>query len=287
MLTAGRLAWNSASADQAVRLLEHCIALCEELGAAAAQPARTARTVLGMIAYSAALAIPLADDAAGTAALQANLGINALARDEFDRAMALFKETLAFRQAIGDTVREAHAWNCIGAAAAGLEQLEKATEAFLRSQTLYQSLGDPVHAAHARINLGDIAVRQGQPQQALSFYEAALPSLRETEDIRGIVVCHIGQAKANLALERFQPTVAVLRQALTLNRKHDYQGNQASILEIVSLLAQSQNESALAEQAQEGAEALRVHLQGDTALGVAATDDLLGDVLTWLETREH
>lgn len=213
-----------------------------------------------MIAYSAALAIPLADDAAGTAALQANLGINALARDEFDRAMALFKETLAFRQAIGDTVREAHAWNCIGAAAAGLEQLEKATEAFLRSQTLYQSLGDPVHAAHARINLGDIAVRQGNPEAALLAYEAALPSLRDTEDWRGIVVCRLGQTSALLVLEHLEQAGSALLEALVLSRRQHYKENQASVLELAALLTEKQGFLDRADQARLGAAQLRASL---------------------------
>ncbi|WP_395139630.1 ATP-binding protein [Armatimonas sp.] len=200
LLTAGRLEWNGASPELAVRYLERCLDLQPR-----AQIERTAHTVLGMIAFSlgdlvvsdrhyeAALAVQIDGDAVGEATLKANLGINALTREEFARALPLFEESLVFRQKIGDTVRQAHAWNCIGAAAAGLDALERATAAFSQSQSLYQSLGDLVHAAHARINLGNIAVRQGNPEAALLAYEAALPSLRDTEDWRGIVVCRLGQ----------------------------------------------------------------------------------------------
>ncbi|WP_309710543.1 tetratricopeptide repeat protein [Armatimonas sp.] len=299
LLTAGRLAWNSASADQAVRHLERCIALCQELGAVAAQPERTARTVLGMIAYSrgelaaadthyeAALAIPLEGDAAGTAALQANLGINALARGAFARALSLFEETLAFRQAIGDTVREAHAWNCIGAAAAGLERLVQAAAAFSQSQTLYQSLGDPVHAAHARLNRGDIALRQGDPEHALQFYDAALAPLRETEDWRGIVVCYLGQAKAALAQERLSPAASALHEALRLSHHYRYQENLASALELTALLAQEQGDTPFGERVGRAANTLREQLQSDTAPPTESADaPIIAEVLAWLEQNQ-
>ena len=286
LLTAGRLEWNSASPDLAVRYLERCLDLQPR-----AQIERTARTVLGMIAFSlgdlvvsdrhyeAALAVQIDGDAVGEATLKANLGINALTREEFARALPLFEESLAFRQKIGDTVRQAHAWNCIGAAAAGLDALERATAAFSQSQSLYQSLGDLVHAAHARINLGDIAVRQGNPEAALLAYEAALPSLRDTEDWRGIIVCRLGQTNALLVLEHLEQAGSALLEALILSRRQLYKENQASVLELAALLTEKLGFLDRADQARSGATQLRASLNTGLSCDVGP---LLNAVELWL-----
>jgi predicted ATPase/class 3 adenylate cyclase len=286
LLTAGRLEWNGASPELAVRYLERCLSLDP-----AAQIRRTAHTVLGMIAFSQgdllasdrhyedALVVDLLDDIVGEATLKTNLGINALTRDEFARALPLFQASLAFRQEIGDTVREAHAWNCIGAAVAGLGDLESATAAFTQSQSLYQSLGDIVHAAHARINLGDIATQQGNLKAAILSYDAALPALRDTEDWRGIVVCRIGQAGALLAQEQLEQATAALQEALALSLRQHYRESQARVLDLVALLREKQNLPAQASEARSGATDLRASFLTGIPCDI---EPLLSEVDLWL-----
>ncbi|WP_395138486.1 ATP-binding protein [Armatimonas sp.] len=248
-LTAGRLEWNGEDASLAVHFLEQCVALCRgKENVSAAQLERTARTVLGMIAYSwgdlhnsdthyeAALKISL-NDPHGEAALKMNLGINALSRGEFPRALPLFDEALVIRQAIGDGVREAQVWNCIGAGAAGLGDLERAKEAFTRSLALYESRRDPIHAAHARINLGDIAVRKGKLQEAQRTYKIALKTLRETEDWRGIIACLLGQAQAALRTEKPDIALPLLRETLALSQRNGYRESLVATLDLVAWLS--------------------------------------------------
>lgn len=273
LLTAGRLEWNGADAAKAIGYLQRSVDLCSQHPEPEFQlTQRTALTVLGMIAYSrgdlltsdqhyeAALAVP-SEDMSVSMALKTNLGINAMARGENERALQLFEECLAYRQRVGDMVREAHAWNCIGATSAALGQVERAIAAFEKSHQMYEALGDPVHAAHAQLNLGDLAGQSGDHAHAQQHFEEALVVLRPLEEWRGITACQLGRAVLALHQEELAVAQALAQEALQISQQNGYQESVAQAQELLALTAFVTGQQDAARDYLQRAEALRDEIQ--------------------------
>jgi tetratricopeptide (TPR) repeat protein len=123
----------------------------------------------------------------------------------FQRALDLYME-------VHDIAGQASSHNEIANAYFYTGQWKKAEQHYSYARSTFDSIGDIYHKLFVDNNLGGIALKQGNLQDALKFYRAALISL---EQIGGSLWV-LGALHMNLG------HTYVLRYELTLARKHLY-----------------------------------------------------------------
>ncbi len=97
----------------------------------------------------------------------------AVAREQYERALAVSQEAAEEYRSIGDRIGEAHALLDIGAAALFLSQWERARTANLVAAQTFEALGDRTSIARALMNLGLLHLRGGDLAEAGELFARA------------------------------------------------------------------------------------------------------------------
>lgn len=90
----------------------------------------------------------------------------------------------ADRRRYGDERGEAHAYNNIAVAYAGMRRFDEAIEAYHEALTRHGAQQRPLGVALALNNIGDACVRMGRPELSLEYLERALAASREIRNAR-------------------------------------------------------------------------------------------------------
>jgi len=134
------------------------------------------------------------DDRRGTALTLNNLAVVAQLRGDYDRAVALLEESLALFRALGDEWGVALSLLTLGSMAQWQGDLARATTHYEESLALFRALGDTRGIAAALSSLGTLASSRGDFARADELYVECAPLFRELGDSRDIAACLSNQA---------------------------------------------------------------------------------------------
>jgi tetratricopeptide (TPR) repeat protein len=123
-----------------------------------------------------------------------NLGEAFYAEGAFARAAACYAESLAVYREIGDLWSTASVLNNLGVLAVQQGDLDRAEALSLESLAMNRQLGDRHSTASIHLNLGNVATRRGDPEMARAHYLESLAMNRQRGYRGGIAACLEGLA---------------------------------------------------------------------------------------------
>ena len=134
------------------------------------------------------------DDRRGTALTLNNLGVVAQLRGDYDRAVALHEESLTLFRTLGDERGVALSLLTMGTMAQLQGDLARATAQYKESLALFHALGDTRGIAAVLSSLGTLASSRGDFVAADELYVESAVLFRELGDTRDVAACLSNQA---------------------------------------------------------------------------------------------
>lgn len=221
--------WNlRGQVDRARRWTEQILAVAESLDI----PTTSARNAL---CTAAALALIQADatscESRATKALEASrvvgdlqaeahalhlLGLAMYYQGDLERAKEFWDNGLHVGEHLDDPSVVARALDDLGNLASRQGNFQEALALHGREQEISQASGDLYSEFYAVLNLGEVSMRLKQPLQADRFNRRALEISRELDDSRGLAHTLVTQARLLRDLERLAEARDLLLEALTL-----------------------------------------------------------------------
>jgi predicted ATPase/DNA-binding SARP family transcriptional activator len=141
-------------------------------------------------------------------------GSLATRQGDYESAAALFEESLALWEELGDAAGTARSLLSMGTVAAEQGDQERAIELSERASELYGESGDKRGHALAISNLGGIALERGEYARAAALSEQAYGLFQTLEDSEGMAFALVNQGFAALSERQHDRAVELLREAL-------------------------------------------------------------------------
>lgn len=167
-------------------------------------------------------------------------GVLTWSQSDYARATALFGESLALWQELGDKGGMARALNSLGVLASDQGDYARAQSFYEQSLALQRVLGDTAGVAAALTNLGLLALERGDKNQAHAPLEESLALYRELNDRSGIALAlnNLGL----LAMGQGNPAQAriLLGESLALCREQADPWSVADVLNNLGSVALAQ-----------------------------------------------
>jgi predicted ATPase/class 3 adenylate cyclase len=156
---------------------------------------------------------------------------------DFERATALFEESLDLARAVGDETGAAAALSLLGETAGFQGEHERGTALLEESLALQRQLGDHWGAHHTLYRLAEVAASHKQLERARAMLEQSLAMRREMGDLRGIATTL--KFLGDVALERgdYGEAAARLKEAITMYQKVRISLGIATSLEALAAIA--------------------------------------------------
>ena len=176
-----------------------------------------------------------------------NLGNVAFRRGDYERAVALHEESLALSRDLGDRPGMGRAINNLGNVALFRGDHEGATALYGRSLALAREQGDAWGAGAALNNLGIAARNRGDHAQATALYEQSLSLQRELGEQQGTARALMNLAELAQDRRDHARATALCRESLGLRRQAGDQWGIASALAMLGDIARGQGGHAAAE----------------------------------------
>lgn len=139
------------------------------------------------------------------------LGAVALDEGMISQAVADFRQALACWQPTGNLAMIARRLRDLGAALGQQANYPEARDCYEQALRLFAQGQEPSQQAVVRMNLGNIYLRLGQPEQALALYRLAEPVFRKTCDEPQLTLLYHNLAEAQAALPQPKPVKKFLR----------------------------------------------------------------------------
>ena len=141
-------------------------------------------------------------------------GSLATRQGDYESAAALFEESLALWEELGDAAGTARSLLSMGTVAAEQGDQERAIELSERASELYGESDDKRGHALAISNLGGIALERGEYAKAAELSEQAYALFETLEDSEGMAFALVNQGFAALSEGQHDRAVDLLREAL-------------------------------------------------------------------------
>ena len=224
-------------------------------------------------------------------------GSLATRQGEYESAAALFEESLAIWEELGDATGTARSLLSIGTIAAEQGDQERAIELSERAAELYRESDDRRGHALAISNLGGIALERGEYGKAAELSEQAYGLFETLEDSEGMAFALVNQGFAALSEHRHDRAVELLREALRRLAELEFRDVIGYCFEglaaVLALTGRAEEASKLLGAAEALRESLGVGLapaeQATHDQTVAAVRDALGEErfgAAWRQGRE-
>jgi predicted ATPase/DNA-binding SARP family transcriptional activator len=141
-------------------------------------------------------------------------GSLATRQGDYEWAAALFEQSLALSEELGDQPGTARSLLSLGTVAAERGDQERAMDLSERAAELYQESGDRRGHALAISNLGGIALERGEYVKASTLSEEAYGLFETLEDSEGMALALVNQGFAALSEHQPDRSIELLRDAL-------------------------------------------------------------------------
>ena len=141
-------------------------------------------------------------------------GSLATRQGDYEWAAALFEQSLALSEELGDLSGTARSLLSLGTVAAERGDQERAMSLSEQAAELYQESGDRRGHALAISNLGGIALERGEYAKASDLSEQAYALFEGLEDSEGMALALVNQGFAALSEHQPERSIELLRDAL-------------------------------------------------------------------------
>jgi predicted ATPase/DNA-binding XRE family transcriptional regulator len=155
----------------------------------------------------------------------------------------LLREALELSRRAGDTLCTAYVWFWLGLEAVDREDFEKATSCLKEALPLFRKSGEEAMLASVYDRLGMMALRQGDHERASSMLEKALALARRSSDRLGTYTALYFLAQIALARGDHATATGMLKEAVALAAKVGPRGGLAYLLEGLAAVAEARGEA--------------------------------------------
>jgi predicted ATPase len=207
-----------------------------------------------------ALAIDSGEPSAARGYALNGAGVLAWFLGDFDRAEALWQESLSLFQALGDRTRIAYAFGNLGLIGDAREDYKQATASYEQALALFRELGDQTYISFMLGNLGLIAYFQKDYPRATTLIEEALAMSRALGDRNSIAMTLGNLGLVAFAQGDYERATALHEEALSLGWHSTNRPWLARGIENFALIAAATGDPARAVRLFGAAAALRARL---------------------------
>jgi len=214
-----------------------------------------------------------------------NMGHVAASQQQFTDADQLFRRSLTISQQLGDASGAAYAWKALGVTAQAAGQLPQAEEWLLNALAQFIELGDDIQQAAVLRNLGDVALARQLPQEALAYYQQALPLLRSAGLNSALIRTYRGLSQAFEQLNDYQNALVSQRQYDAMLQEELQQQSSNTTLQLreqLDLRRYIDDNNRLAQESAEQQELLQLQL---LAMALGGSCLILLGILLWRGMR--
>ncbi|MEH2347938.1 MAG: tetratricopeptide repeat protein [Nostoc sp.] len=256
---AGKLAhsWrNQSRFREAVKLCKSTLEIAEDslvLHALARSEQELGEVIKAQEYYQQALDSCPAEDEQEKAAIIHNLGYLKANRGEIEEAIALYQQSLAIKEQIGDVQGKAATLHQLGILKANRGEIEEAIALYQQSLAIFEQIGDVQGKATTLHQLGILKANRGEIEEAIALYQQSLAIFEQIGNVQGkaATLHQLGILKANRgeieeAIALYQQSLAIFEQigdvqgkATTLHQLGILKANRGEIEEAIALYQQS------------------------------------------------
>lgn len=158
------------------------------------------------------------------------LGTSYQRKHDLDEALSFRLQELTLYELTGDKINMGLAFTRVAFVYMELAQFEKAKDYIDQAMALCEETGAPELCLEAQTELGIYYRRNKDYQSAAKWQSKALETCRETADTNKLIRVLISSSTAYGYLKDWDASLALLDEALTLNKKHSNKKLEASIL---------------------------------------------------------
>ncbi|MEH2387763.1 MAG: tetratricopeptide repeat protein [Nostoc sp.] len=256
---AGKLArsWKSQSRfREAVQLCKSTLEIAEDylvLHELARSEQELGEVIKAQDHYQQALDSCPIEDKQEKAAIIHNLGYLKANSGEIEEAIALYQQSLALTEQIGNVQTKAATLHEMGRLKANTGEIEEAIALYQQSLALNEQIGNVQGKAATLNNLGYLKANSGEIEEAIALYQQSLAITEQIGDVQtkaatlnnlGILKANTGEIEEAIAL--YQQSLALTEQignvqtkAATLNNLGILKANSGEIEEAIALYQQS------------------------------------------------
>ncbi|MBE8990523.1 tetratricopeptide repeat protein [Nostoc sp. LEGE 12450] len=188
--------------------------------------------------YQKALDICPAEDEQEKAAIIHNLGILKANSGEIEEAIALYQQSLALKEQIGDVLGKAATLHEMGILKANSGEIEEAIALYQQSLTISEQIGNVQGKAMTLHCLGILKANTGEIEEAIALYQQSLTISEQIGNVqtKAATLHCLGILKANTG--EIEEAIALYQQSLALNEQiGNVQGKAATLHEMGRLKA--------------------------------------------------
>ncbi|WP_027269285.1 tetratricopeptide repeat protein [Leptolyngbya sp. PCC 6406] len=204
----------------------------------------------------------------------ANLKAN---QGELEDAIALYQQSLAIKERIGDAQGKAATLHQMGRLKADQGDVEGAIALYQQSLEIFERIGDAQGKASTLHGMGRLKANQGEVEDAIALYQQSLEIFERIGDAQGkaSTLHRMGILKANQG--QVEDAIALYQQSLAIKERIGNAQGKAATLHCIAILKANQGdvEGAIALYQQSLAIKERI---GD-AQGKASTLSFLGELI--------
>lgn len=217
-----------------------------------------------------------AGDRGGQALAHRNLGYTYADTGDLQKAGEQLEQSLALCSAVGDRRGEALARTGVGTVSSLLGERQKALDSHQQAMQIFRTIGDRQGEAVTLNSVGKIYEDLNEPQTALDHYLQALELYRgnQSRDSEAVTLYYVGRVYRTLG--DFEQALAYYRKCLSLSRALGKRRVEAYAFTDISLIYKSQGK----KQAALGQfdEVLKVYRRAGDRRGQANTLKYMGDI---------
>lgn len=141
-------------------------------------------------------------------------GMIAKAHHETDKAIVLFRQSLALVEQSNQLHRIGMRMNALGTALSDAKQYETAIDIYQQAINAFIATGDSIECAVTYMNLGNIYLWLNQPANSLHYYELAEVPLRLISDMRTLAQLEHNRGLAFRELQEWRAAQEQLQSAI-------------------------------------------------------------------------
>ncbi|QLE39137.1 tetratricopeptide repeat protein [Nostoc sp. C052] len=170
------------------------------------------------------------EDKTVKAAIIHNLGLLKANRGEIEDAIALYEQSLAITEQIGDVQLKATTLNSLGLLKADRGEIEEAIALYEQSLAITKQIGDVQGQAETLHNLGQVKANIGEIEEAIALYEQSLAISEQIGDVqlKAATLNNLAHLRGNIG--EIEEAIALFEQSLTITKQIGDVRGQAAML---------------------------------------------------------
>jgi len=172
-------------------------------------------------------------DKTSEARVESNLANTALQSDDLDAVETHARRALALAREAGDGTREASAFSMLAILYRARTDYDQARECFQSCRAAAERAGYPLGVLSALNGLGNLAMLQGQLDEALSWYQQGLEVNAELGDDFSGAACHVNIGLVQEQLGRWEDAAGNLYRAVALSERHGFAALRYTALNVL------------------------------------------------------